>query len=199
LVYGWPGSSTDGQPVLGPFMDSDVRDSGSVPGVSNAFAGSNLSTKHLQVRSRRPNGAIRQAQPPDVHENRASQPLCPPTRLSVVELPGIEPAALPGQMPSEPQFRSVSFQFSPARHLRFRLASWRRQEEVGRKGPLEKRVSFETVVGRALESLSRFELYAALRLATTAVWRRGAPSSPVLHPGIGRIWQSPPRLPPFGG
>jgi hypothetical protein len=30
-------------------------------------------------------------------------------------------------------------------------------------------VCFERVVGRALESLSRFESYAALKLATTAV------------------------------
>jgi hypothetical protein len=40
-----------------------------------------------------------------------------------VELPGIEPVALAGRLPSELQFRYISFQFSPARHLRFRLAS----------------------------------------------------------------------------
>jgi hypothetical protein len=47
----------------------------------------------------------------------------PLTSTFSVELPGIEPAALPGQMPSEPQFRYISFQFSPAHHLRFRLSS----------------------------------------------------------------------------
>lgn len=36
-----------------------------------------------------------------------------------VELPGIETDALPGNMPSELQVHSVSFQFSPARYLRF--------------------------------------------------------------------------------
>jgi hypothetical protein len=35
-----------------------------------------------------------------------------------VELPGIEPDALPGLMPSDQRFRSVSFLFSPARYLR---------------------------------------------------------------------------------
>lgn len=37
-----------------------------------------------------------------------------------VELPGIESACLPGDLPSERQFRSVSFRFSPAHYLRFR-------------------------------------------------------------------------------
>jgi hypothetical protein len=37
-----------------------------------------------------------------------------------VELPGIEPAALPGNMPSELPVRSVSVRFSPAHYLRFR-------------------------------------------------------------------------------
>src|SRR6516162_7810148 len=37
-----------------------------------------------------------------------------------VELPGIEPAALPGHMPSELRFRYVSVRFGPARYLRFR-------------------------------------------------------------------------------
>jgi hypothetical protein len=37
-----------------------------------------------------------------------------------VELPGIEPAALPGLLPSELPVRYVSFPFSPARSLRFR-------------------------------------------------------------------------------
>ena len=37
-----------------------------------------------------------------------------------VELPGIEPVSLPGNMPSELQIRSVSVRFSPTRYLRFR-------------------------------------------------------------------------------
>jgi hypothetical protein len=40
--------------------------------------------------------------------------------LSVVELPGIEPAALPGLLPSELPVRSVSVRFVPVRYLRFR-------------------------------------------------------------------------------
>ena len=40
--------------------------------------------------------------------------------ISVVELPGIEPVSLPGNMPSELQIRSVSVRFSPTRYLRFR-------------------------------------------------------------------------------
>jgi hypothetical protein len=39
----------------------------------------------------------------------------------VVEPPGIEPDGLPGNMPSELPVRYVSFQFSPARYLRFRF------------------------------------------------------------------------------
>jgi hypothetical protein len=42
----------------------------------------------------------------------------PLTSCLVVELPGIEPASLPGKMPSELRFRYVSFRFSPARYLR---------------------------------------------------------------------------------
>jgi hypothetical protein len=38
----------------------------------------------------------------------------------LVELPGIEPAALPGIMPAELQIRYVSFRFSAVRYLRFR-------------------------------------------------------------------------------
>jgi hypothetical protein len=41
-------------------------------------------------------------------------------RPFVVELPGIEPDALPGNMPSELLFRYVSVRYSPARYLRFR-------------------------------------------------------------------------------
>jgi hypothetical protein len=40
----------------------------------------------------------------------------------LVELPGIEPDALPGLLPSELQFRYVSVRFSPVRHLRFSFA-----------------------------------------------------------------------------
>ncbi len=36
----------------------------------------------------------------------------------LVELPGIEPAALPGLLPCELLFRYVSFRFSPVRYLR---------------------------------------------------------------------------------
>jgi hypothetical protein len=38
--------------------------------------------------------------------------------VQTVELPGIEPDALPGILGSEQRFRSVSFQFSTARYLR---------------------------------------------------------------------------------
>jgi hypothetical protein len=38
----------------------------------------------------------------------------------LVELPGIEPAALPGLLPSELPVRAVSFRFAPVRYLRFR-------------------------------------------------------------------------------
>jgi len=62
----------------------------------------------------------------------------------VVELPGIEPDALPGNMLSELQFRYVSVQFGTARYLRFRFqvltasravnaASWRFHTPGGRK------------------------------------------------------------------
>jgi hypothetical protein len=40
-----------------------------------------------------------------------------------LELPGIEPAALPGDMHYELQLRSVSFRFGPAHYLRFRFES----------------------------------------------------------------------------
>ena len=36
-----------------------------------------------------------------------------------VELPGIEPDALPGNMHSELHVRSISFRFNPSRYLRF--------------------------------------------------------------------------------
>jgi hypothetical protein len=38
-----------------------------------------------------------------------------------VELPGIEPDALPGNLPAELSVRSVSFRFSTSRYLRFRF------------------------------------------------------------------------------
>jgi hypothetical protein len=41
------------------------------------------------------------------------------TSVFPVELPGIEPDALPGLLACELRFRYVSFQFSPARYLRF--------------------------------------------------------------------------------
>ena len=37
-----------------------------------------------------------------------------------MELPGIEPAYLPGNLPAELPFRSTSVRFSPVRYLRFR-------------------------------------------------------------------------------
>ena len=43
----------------------------------------------------------------------------PDLLLLLVELPGIEPASLPGNMPSELPVRSVSVRFSPARYLGF--------------------------------------------------------------------------------
>jgi hypothetical protein len=38
-----------------------------------------------------------------------------------VELPGIEPDALPGKTAADLQFHSVSFRFSPAHYLRIRF------------------------------------------------------------------------------
>ena len=38
-----------------------------------------------------------------------------------MELPGIEPELLPGEMLAELPFRSVPVRFSPAHHLRFRF------------------------------------------------------------------------------
>jgi hypothetical protein len=43
------------------------------------------------------------------------------TSIFSVELPGIEPASLPGLLPSELLFCYVSFRFSPVRYLRFRF------------------------------------------------------------------------------
>ena len=43
--------------------------------------------------------------------------------LFSVELPGIEPVALPGLLPSDLPVRDVSFRFSQARYLRFVLRS----------------------------------------------------------------------------
>jgi hypothetical protein len=40
-----------------------------------------------------------------------------------VELPGIEPECLPGNMHSELQFRSGSIRFSPVRYLLFVFGS----------------------------------------------------------------------------
>lgn len=60
-----------------------------------------------------------------------------------VELPGIEPEALPGLLESELRFRYVSFRFSPVRYLRFcfrvltasRLISRKRERSLVRHGP----------------------------------------------------------------
>jgi hypothetical protein len=45
------------------------------------------------------------------------------TSTCSVELPGIEPAALPGLLPSELPVRYISFPFSTPRYLRFRFGS----------------------------------------------------------------------------
>jgi hypothetical protein len=45
---------------------------------------------------------------------------CGPDQLFLVELPGIEPDALPELLPSELPVRYVSFRFSSARYVRFR-------------------------------------------------------------------------------
>ena len=45
------------------------------------------------------------------------------TSVFSVELPGIEPELLRGEMLSELQFHYVSVRFSPARYLRFVLGS----------------------------------------------------------------------------
>jgi len=45
------------------------------------------------------------------------------TSIFCVELPGIEPDALPGLLASELRVRSVPVRFSPAHYLRFRLGS----------------------------------------------------------------------------
>jgi hypothetical protein len=45
------------------------------------------------------------------------------TSFSLVELPGIEPGALPVLLPSELPVRYVPFRFNPARYLRFVLGS----------------------------------------------------------------------------
>jgi hypothetical protein len=57
---------------------------------------------------------------PDVDGNENRPGLVILTCYFVVELPGIEPASLPGNLPSELQVRSVSVRFIPARYLRFR-------------------------------------------------------------------------------
>jgi hypothetical protein len=45
------------------------------------------------------------------------------TSFFFVELPGIEPAALAGILPSELQVHYVPFRFGPVRYLRFRFGS----------------------------------------------------------------------------
>jgi hypothetical protein len=59
------------------------------------------------------------------------------TSRSPVELPGIEPDALPGKMHPDLPGRYVSFQFSPVRYLRFRsrvLTASRRITQVRAAG-----------------------------------------------------------------
>jgi hypothetical protein len=50
-----------------------------------------------------------------------------PASVFSVELPGIEPAALPGLLPPELPVCYISFPFSTSRYRRFRFGSWRRQ------------------------------------------------------------------------
>jgi hypothetical protein len=56
-------------------------------------------------------------------KKETGQSLVALTSIFCVELPGIEPDALPRNMPSELPVRSVSFQFSTARYqqIRFRV------------------------------------------------------------------------------
>ena len=53
------------------------------------------------------------------------------TSIFSVELPGIEPVALPGLLPAELQFHSASFRFSPARHLSFHSRGLTASRAVG--------------------------------------------------------------------
>jgi hypothetical protein len=55
------------------------------------------------------------------------------TSTFLVELPGIEPDAPPGNLPAELPIRSVSFRFSPARYLRipFRVLTASRLDHRG--------------------------------------------------------------------
>jgi hypothetical protein len=52
--------------------------------------------------------------------NDVPRHMCTMSRdIALVELRGFEPPRLPGKTPVYLRFRSVSFQFSPARYLRF--------------------------------------------------------------------------------
>jgi hypothetical protein len=53
------------------------------------------------------------------HARAGGEPAQPSWALNV-ELPGIEPASLRGNMPSELPVRSISVRFNPSRYLRFR-------------------------------------------------------------------------------
>src|SRR5271166_4105820 len=71
--------------------------------------------EHFSIRT----PALSLGKPRDVDEKKTGQNLWFwPVGFSV-ELPGIEPAALPGFFRPELQFRYVPFRFSPARYLRF--------------------------------------------------------------------------------
>jgi hypothetical protein len=56
-------------------------------------------------------------------KRKAGQDLSYLGQLFPVELPGIEPAALPGLLSCELLFRYVSFPFSTSRYLRIRFMS----------------------------------------------------------------------------
>jgi hypothetical protein len=54
-----------------------------------------------------------------VPDNWSRKNAADPSAFSV-ELPGIEPVSLPGDLRSDLQFRFISFQFSTSHYLRFR-------------------------------------------------------------------------------
>jgi hypothetical protein len=69
------------------------------------------------------------------------------TSLFSVELPGIEPAAPPGLLASEQQFRSASLRFVPAGYLRLRSQALTASRRVGHR-LLSEDATHETVVIR---------------------------------------------------
>jgi len=100
-----------------------------------------------------------------------------------VELPGIEPDALPGNMCSEMQVHSVSFRFVPARHLRFVLGSWRRQE----RSPTAGNWYWSCIVWRLGSDARRARSLRATRDRTirrgVSVWRQD------VYRWASRIWR----------